>query len=310
MKFAIELPTWLGDCVMASPAVENIVKLFPNSEFIFIGSKVSISLMRNHPNCIKTIHLERNLIKFFLLSKQIRHVDIFISFRSSMRSHVLSKLIKSSKCFIYNKKKFLNIHQVEKYVNFVNFSLNANLQPGNLKIYSNNNNKDYKYKNHIGISPGSSYGSAKCWLPEKYVELIEVLSQKRNILLLGGDSELSLISYIESELRKRGVTNVENLAGKTSINMLSNYISHLDLFITGDSGPMHIAAAYKVPTLCIFGPTKFLETSQWMNERSVIIKKDLECQPCMRRTCPLKHHNCMQLIESNEVLVEAEKLLR
>jgi len=310
MKFAIELPTWLGDCVMASPAVKNIVQLFPDSELIFIGSKVSISLMKNHPNCIKIIPLERNLIKIFLFSKEIPSVDIFISFRSSKRSHFLSKLIKSSKSFIYDKKKFVTGHQVEKYVNFVNFYLNTNLQPGNLKIYASNGNKDYKYKKYIGISPGSSYGSAKCWLPEKYVELIEVLSKKRNILLLGGDSELSLISDIELESRKRGVSNIVNLAGKTSISMLSDYISHLDLFITGDSGPMHIAAAFKVPTLCIFGPTKFFETSQWMNEKSVIIKKNLDCQPCMRRICPLKHHNCMQLIESNEVIVAAEKLLR
>ena len=65
---------------------------------------------------------------------------------------------------------------------------------------------------------------------------------------------------------------------------------------------MHIAASFQVPTVSIFGPTKDKETSQWNNEKSVILKTNLECQPCMRRTCPLKHHNCMNLIKAIDVL--------
>ena len=84
------------------------------------------------------------------------------------------------------------------------------------------------------------------------------------------------------------------MAAKLSVNELISQISNLDLFITGDSGPMHIAAAFQVPTVAIFGPTNDKETSQWMNEKSRVIKKNLECQPCMKRTCPLKHHNCMK----------------
>ena len=88
----------------------------------------------------------------------------------------------------------------------------------------------------------------------------------------------------------------------TSISELSNYISNLDIFVTGDSGPMHIAASLQVPTIAIFGPTNSIETSQWKNANSFIVKKNLDCQPCMKRTCPLKHHNCMKLIEAQEVI--------
>ena len=76
----------------------------------------------------------------------------------------------------------------------------------------------------------------------------------------------------------------------------------MDLFLTGDSGPMHIAASFSIPTVSIFGPTKDDESSQWMNPKSKIIKKNLECQPCMKRKCPLGHHKCMKLIKPNEVL--------
>ena len=80
------------------------------------------------------------------------------------------------------------------------------------------------------------------------------------------------------------------------------------LLITGDSGPMHVAAAFQVPTVAIFGPTQDDETSQWMNDKSTIVKKNLDCQPCMKRTCPLKHHNCMKLIKANDVLTVVAKL--
>ena len=107
---------------------------------------------------------------------------------------------------------------------------------------------------------------------------------------------------IEKSLIEKGVTNYQSLVGKTTIIELINQISSLDLFITGDSGPMHVAAASQVPTVAIFGPTRDDETSQWMNEKSVVVKKTLDCQPCMQRNCPLHHHNCMKLIDAQEVI--------
>ena len=107
---------------------------------------------------------------------------------------------------------------------------------------------------------------------------------------------------------KKGINNYQNLAAKTTIKELISQIANLDLFITGDSGPMHLAAALQVPTVAIFGPTEEGVTSQWMNEKSIIVKKNLECQPCMKRECPLKHHNCMKLIEASEVLRAARGL--
>ena len=65
------------------------------------------------------------------------------------------------------------------------------------------------------------------------------------------------------------------MAGKTSIPKLVNKIGSLDLFITGDSGPMHIASALQIPTIAIFGPTNDKETSQWKNEKSIVLKKNL-----------------------------------
>jgi heptosyltransferase-2 len=107
-----------------------------------------------------------------------------------------------------------------------------------------------------------------------------------------------------------GITNYLNLAGKTNIKELCSRIGGLDIFITNDSGPMHVAAAYQVPTVAIFGPTRHFETCQWKNEKSVIVRRDdVPCAPCMKRTCPLKHHECMTKIEAHDVIKAVKEIL-
>ena len=128
------------------------------------------------------------------------------------------------------------------------------------------------------------------------------LSDEYDIIIFGGAGEVDIAGDIEQGLANNNITNYTNLAGQTIIAELIDKISNLDLLITGDSGPMHVAAAFQIPTVAIFGPTKDSETSQWMNKKSVIIKKNLECQPCMKRICPLGHHDCMKKIKAKQVL--------
>ena len=78
--------------------------------------------------------------------------------------------------------------------------------------------------------------------------------------------------------------------------------------MTNDSGPMHIAAAYKVPLVALFGPTKFKETSPWQDESAKIVHLNLECMPCMKRVCPIKTHACMKELVPEIVITEIELL--
>ena len=159
-----------------------------------------------------------------------------------------------------------------------------------------------------GINPGASYGSAKRWYPQEFAKVARELSNEYDIVIFGGSSEIDIAVDIEKSLIENGVNNYQNLAGNTTITELINKIASLDLFITGDSGPMHIAAAFQIPTVAIFGPTKDKETSQWMNKKSIIVKRSLDCQPCMKRICPLQHHNCMNFIKANDVLRAADRI--
>jgi len=300
MKVLIELPTWLGDCVMATPAIENIVNFDNEVEITFIGSFVSIEAMKNHSKVVETVVLSKKYRDLYHISNELGDFDAFFSFRSSLRAKFLKFLISAKNKYQFDKNKYINCHQVKKYNNFVNDSLSINLTAKKLQIYGYSTSKNKKKM--LGINPGASYGSAKRWYPEEFARVAGELSTQYDIVIFGGPGEKDIAGDIEKILAENGVKNYQNLAGNTTIPELINRISNLDLFITGDSGPMHVAAAFQVPTVAIFGPTKDNETSQWMNEKSSIVKKNLDCQPCMKRTCPLQHHNCMKLITAVDVL--------
>jgi heptosyltransferase-2 len=125
-------------------------------------------------------------------------------------------------------------------------------------------------------------------------------------VIFGGPGEEEIAKDIESAIHRAGIENVENLAGKTTIPELLSRIGGLAWMVTNDSGPMHVAAAYQVPTVALFGPTKHKETQQWHNPHSHILRKEMACAPCMKRSCPLKHHDCMKLITADEVIAVIE----
>ena len=307
IKILIELPTWLGDSVMTTPAIENCIKYFGNVEITLLGSLVSTEVLKSHPKVIKTYLLDKNFIYLYKTLKSFDEFDVFFSFRSSFRAKVIKFLVPSQSKYQFDNKKYIKGHQVEKYNNFVNDSLKINtiaskLLLHNIKLVKSNKNK------LLGINPGASYGEAKQWYPSRFSEVAIELSNEYDIIIFGGPGEKEIAEDIEKYLISAGVNNYQNLAAKISIRELISRVSNLDLFITGDSGPMHLAAALQIPTVSIFGPTKFKETAQWMNKKSKIVRKNLDCQPCMKRVCPLKHHKCMKMIEASEVLEAVNNL--
>jgi heptosyltransferase-2 len=308
MKILIETPTWLGDSVMISPAIENLVNYYNNPEITLIGGYASIELFCNHPSVVKTYVLKKEYKSLNKFAKKLGYFDVIFSFRGSLRSAVLQLMISSSKKYQYKKKRYPGRHQVDKYNDFINESLKINSTSGFLKLYQKSKPISKKSKPVLGINPGAAYGDAKQWYPREFAKVIVNLHDKYDTIIFGGLLEVDVANDIEKLLLDYNISNYENLAGRTSISDLVDRISEVDLFITGDSGPMHIAASFQVPTIAIFGPTNDNETSQWMNANSSILKKNLECQPCMKRTCPLKHHNCMSLIKSKDVLLALESI--
>jgi len=307
-RVLIEVPTWLGDCIMSTPAIENIVNLYPDANITIFGSAVSTRVFEHHPNVQRIVIDDSRKQKFRIFhlykqAKQLGEFDCAISFRRTLVSKLFVWFLKAIVKGSYERYTKQAIHQVIRYNDFVNKVFKANTAANQLTVHKNPKSKAVKSdKKMLGINPGASYGSAKRWYPEEFAKVASRLSSKYDIVIFGGPGEKDIAMDIEKSLIEKGVGNYQNLAGNTIIPELIDRISNLDLFITGDSGPMHVAASFQVPTVAIFGPTKDDETSQWMNDKSIIVKKNLGCQPCMKRTCPLQHHECMKLITAVEVL--------
>ena len=306
-RVLIELPTWMGDCVMSTPAIKTLLKVNPDVKLDFIGPDSSLQLLKNFPSLGNVYKLDKSLINMFKTTKNMDPYELAISFRSSLRSSLLLFLINSKNKHKFHKNEYSG-HQVEKYNSFINSIFGTSFSPEKQELFFARKSKISSTKRIIGINPGAAYGSAKRWSEEGFIELIEILKDNFFTVIFGGANEKILSQKIRQKLGLQ-TQEYRDLAGKTSIQELIEYISNLDVFVTGDSGPMHIAAALNIPTVSIFGPTKDNETSQWMNKKNVIVKLDLDCQPCMQRECPLKHNNCMNMIDANMVYREIRRLL-
>ena len=97
MRILIELPTWLGDAVMVTPTIENLVNYYDESEVILIGSFISIEVLKNHPRISNTYVIRKKYTSLYKISKKLGKFDIFFSFRSSFRTKFFKLLILSKK---------------------------------------------------------------------------------------------------------------------------------------------------------------------------------------------------------------------
>ena len=315
----IILPNWLGDAVMATPAIEALCEFYPHATLTLVGSFVSIEALKYHPLCKRhyideTKKSGSRFINTYKFAKTLGKHDVAISFRNQLHSSLLLKLTGSTTTIArdsWHAALLLDLHPkakeghlVEQYVSLVETLTKTEVSNiSALRLFI----EPYRYDvPTLGINPGATYGSAKRWYPEKFAKVAANYANSYDIVIFGGPSETEMAKAIEDELTTLGINNFTNLAGTTTIKELCSHIGGLSLFITNDSGPMHVAAAYQVPTVAIFGPTRHLETSQWKNRQSKIVRHDLECAPCMKRECPLKHHDCMKKIEAEEVIEAIE----
>jgi len=153
----------------------------------------------------------------------------------------------------------------------------------------------------IAIGAGASYGSAKCWPPERFAEAGNQLAadSDADVILFGTAAEASVSAAISAGLRRVPV----DLTGKTAIADLPALLSRCHLFIGNDSGAMHVAAAVGLPVVAIFGPTDPLGTAPVTPRRTIVQEKPY-CSPCFLRRCPTDHR-CMTRVTANAVVEAA-----
>ncbi len=157
----------------------------------------------------------------------------------------------------------------------------------------------------VGLAPGAAYGHAKRWPPRRMAELAGRLGERGVICVLvgaGGDRDAG--REIESALPASA--RIVNLIGRTDLRLLTGVLERCQTFVSNDSGAMHLAAAVGIPVVAIFGPTDERVTAP-LGDREIIIEQ-VFCRPCMLRDCPIDHR-CMKRITVDRVLGAAASRL-
>jgi heptosyltransferase-2 len=161
----------------------------------------------------------------------------------------------------------------------------------------------------IGVSPGAAYGAAKRWPAERFVEAaIEVArSRHGSVALFGSAGERELCETVARGIRGGGIM-ARNMAGETTLGEFIDLAAVCCVFLTNDSGAMHIASALGVPTVAVFGATDDSTTGP-TGALARVVREQVECSPCLLRECPIDHR-CMTRVSPARVVDAALGLLR
>lgn len=333
----VRMPNWIGDAVMATPILADLRNHWKNSKITAMCQTPIGSVLQHDPNIDDIYNFNRpsgwihrlhrsDIVESLQEGKYDLGVLLTNSFSSAwwfMRGKVKNRLgfadglrtllLDKSVPFPENKE---TQHQVITYKMLLEpLGIPVSSTPPKIYVSAQEMDEAYQFlsllkidpQKHIivGINPGAAYGSAKCWPPERYEGVTRKLLENPNIFVLyfGDDSGASLINQICKDLPPR----VINLAGRTTIRELIALINCCSVFLTNDSGPMHIAAALGVRLLALFGSTNEVKTGPYPEGK--VIHKHVECSPCYKRVCPIDFR-CMKRISVDEVYEELKGLLK
>jgi len=148
----------------------------------------------------------------------------------------------------------------------------------------------------VALAPGAAYGPSKCWPPERFARLAEALSRSGlRPVLVGAPSERETSARVVAAAAAPPV----DLTGRISLGALKAVLRGARALVCNDAGARHVAAAFGVPVVCLFGPTSVAKTNLNL-ERVSILTADVGCRPCYHRRCPIDHR-CMTHIEPERV---------
>jgi heptosyltransferase-2 len=333
MKIVVRAPNWVGDSVLALPAMNTITRNYPESE-VWVAAQDWVKDLFSMGNMFAgTISLpeQKGLKNLHISARRLRPscFDLGILFTNSFASAFVFYLARIPQRWGYKKdgrgllltkgitvqSKKNRVHQAHYYLDLLSglgmkefpeeFSLQVDQKEKTLTEEWLESQNIQIQRPLIIINPGAYYGSAKRWPAEKYAELASLLQRKMRaqILIIGSAEETPLAEAIFSRMSE----HPHILTGKTNLPRLAALLSFADLLVTNDSGSMHLANFLKIPLVALFGPTEPARTGPYQ-QPAMVIHKGAPCWPCSYRQCPFDHQ-CMMDISLEEVLQACQKLL-
>lgn len=341
-RIVVRGPNWLGDAVMCEPALSGLRRIFPQASLTLLVKPAVAELFANHPAIDRIMPYEdrgrhAGFAGKWRLAGELRRArfDLAVLFQNAFEAALLTCLAGIPRRYGYatdGRSLFLSdpvarpdrrkpLHQVQYYWDLLK-PLGLTGDPSQPKLFLSAEEERSMAERLatagiaeadivIGINPGSTYGGAKRWLPDRFAESTEQLCRRLNesggrrtaVVILGAKGEERLGREIAAHLSSP--TTV--LSGTTTIRQLMAAVQRCAVLITNDTGPMHIASAFQIPVVAIFGPTDWRTTSPYGSDHAVV-RHPVDCAPCMLRECPIDHR-CMTGVSVDQVYKAAAKLL-
>jgi heptosyltransferase-2 len=327
---------WIGDVIMTLPAVAAVRKTWPRAQISVLAK----------PWVAEVYHLSADVDDVIVFQEPGRHAgiggklrlagelrnvgfDCAILLQNAIEAAIIAGLAGIPFRAGYNSdgrgillthavrrtKAIRRVHQIDYYIEMVRAigctptGREVRLRPG----------KDYDglaealfnrfgiagNRPLIGIAPGAAYGPAKKWFPERFAAVADCLSGESGAqtILFGSAGDRESTAAAQGSARHPLI----DIAGMTNLKEAIALIARCSLFISNDSGLMHVAGALGIPTIALFGSTNPATTSP-VGEKSVVIHHDVDCSPCLKPVCPTDFR-CMEMIRVEEVCAAARKLL-
>ncbi len=326
----VRAPNWIGDAVMAIPALSALRARFPKARISLLSKPPVAALFEHHPDLDRVLVYERPGIHagvggLWRLIQSLRKArfDLALLLQNAFEAALIAAAagIPTRIGYATDGRRFLltdplpkpDLHQRMQYLALLNFC--AGVQPGRLQdgipslVVTDSERREARHllesegvtvrDRLVGIHPGAAYGPAKRWAPTRFAALADALAETLRVkpVLFGSAGEIPIVEEIRRAMKFPAVT----LAGKSTVRQMMAAFTHCQLLVTNDSGPMHVAAALRVPVVAIFGPTNPATTSPVGANAVHIVYRKVDCAPCTYRVCPIDHR-CMEGISVEEVL--------
>lgn len=313
-------PNWLGDAVMAMPAVRNLKTLLEDEPLAVAAPEKLAALWRKCPFVDQVIALEKPK-NIQATAKQLRggKFGAALLLPNSLRSAAEAWQAGIPQRLGYARggrglllthsipaptRNPARLHQRFYYLDLVT-ALGAPSDSSLPKLRKDPTTVSGSRGLVLAICPGAEYGPAKRWPVENFVTVARhfVSTRKAKIVLLGAPVDVPI-----AEEFARQLPGVDNRVGKTSLVEFMAALVSARLVLCNDSGAMHLASALGVPTMAVFGSTEPQLTGP-MGQRSRVLRHHVPCSPCFLRECPIDFA-CMKGISPELAIVTAENLLR
>jgi len=335
-RLVVRPPNWLGDAVLALPALAAIRRHFPKAELTIAAPSTVSSIFREDTDVAPDRILDLPASSTSAIATlQGGRFDVGIllpnSFRSAWqlwRARVPGRwgYATAGRGLLLTQKsprgKRERRHHSEYYralVTGLGIECDPNTPPIMRPSAASARRADAILSERaigpsariVAMAPGAAYGRAKQWAPDRMAELASKLVAEHDAtcVLLGASHDRDAARAIESWLRAHAperAARVVDLVGRTTLGALVGVAARSAVFVSNDSGGMHLAAALGRPVVAIFGPTDERATSP-VGDHDVITA-DVFCRPCMLRECPIDHR-CMKRISVETVLTDVAKRL-